>query len=92
MTNRRTPAKRPTQSHTTGSWKPTIPRAELLKAIGAGAGVVVVTVLLIFVMKPADTSSAPDTSVPAVTTPTQPAGSTTLPTQPAGSTTTPSQP
>ena len=44
MTNRRTPAKRPTKSTT---WKPTRARAELVKAIGAVTGVVLLTALLI---------------------------------------------
>jgi hypothetical protein len=92
VTNRRKPTQRPTNA----AWKPTRPRRELFTAIGAGAGVVVVTMLLIFVMKPADTST-PDTSVPGITTPTQSSDSTpTLPptstTLPALSTTTASQP
>jgi hypothetical protein len=90
VTNRRKPALR-----TTGAaWKPTRPRSELFKAIGAGAAVALVTVLAIFVMKPPDSPSTPSVTTP-VTTPTQsidptgtlPASST--PTLPASSTTTP---
>ncbi len=81
MTNRRTPAKRPTKSTT---WKPSRPRAELYKAIGGAAGVVLVTVLLIFIMKPGDSSSSPAT-IPN-TSVTQPTDSTTPATTPAAST------
>ena len=63
MTNRRKPAQRPTST----AWKPTRPRAELLTAIGAACAVVVVTVLVIFLIKPSDSATVPST--PAVTTP-----------------------
>ncbi|MGZ4736365.1 MAG: hypothetical protein ACXVKA_12725 [Acidimicrobiia bacterium] len=66
MTNRRKPAQRSTGT----AWKPTRPRSELYKAIGASGGIVVLTALLIFLMKPGD-STTPSTSVP-VTTQTQP--------------------
>jgi hypothetical protein len=83
MTNRRTPTKRTTAT----DWKPSRPRSELLKAIGGAGSVVVLTVLLIFLMKPGDTSSS-NTPLPApVTTPSQPAGDTTA-SLPADSTTT----
>ena len=49
MTNRRTPAKRPTTSST---WKPTQPRASCSRRSVAAGAVVVITVLLIFIMKP----------------------------------------
>ena len=78
MTNRRKPAQRPTGAE----WKPGRPRQELLKAIGGASAVVLLTALVIFVIKPADSPSTPDTSVPAATTPTQPASSTTTATQP----------
>ena len=51
MTNRRTPAKRPTRSTT---WKPGRARSEIVKAVGAAAGVVVVTILLILILNPGD--------------------------------------
>jgi hypothetical protein len=70
VTNRRTPAKRPTASK---SWKPPRPRYELAKAIGGGAAVVLVTALLIFIMKPADTGTSVPDSVP-VPPATQPTG------------------
>ena len=84
MTNRRKPAKRAT----TSTWKPGRPRSEWVKAIGAATGIVVLTVLVIFLIKPGDSTTV--TPSPAITTPTTPATSST-PTQPAGSTT-PSQP
>jgi hypothetical protein len=86
VTNRRTPAKRPTASKT---WKPGRSRSELVKAVGAASGVVIVTALLIFVMKPGDSGGSSGT-VPA-TTQTVPATTATTTGQvPAGST--PSQP
>jgi hypothetical protein len=63
VTNRRTPAKRPTRSTT---WKPGRARSEILKAVGAAAGVVVVTILLILILKPGDSGSSTGT-VPATT-------------------------
>jgi hypothetical protein len=69
VTNRR----KPTQRQTSTSWKPSRAPSELYKAIGAAAGVVVLTVVVIFVIKPGDTATVP--SSPAVTTPTTPTGS-----------------
>ena len=86
MTNRRKPAQRPTGAE----WKPGRPRQELVKAIGGGSAVVLLTALVIFVIKPGDSASS--TPAPTgITTPASiPTGSTgSLPTD---STTTPSQP
>jgi hypothetical protein len=78
VTNRRKPQQRATKS----DWKPARRRSELVKAIGAGVGIVVATALLIFLMKPSDATSAPATDTPVVdsstTLPTD--SSTTLPT------------
>lgn len=65
MTNRRKPQQRATKS----AWKPARQRSELVKAIGAGAGIVVASAWLIFLMKPSDATSAPAIN-PTVTTPT----------------------
>ncbi len=93
MTNRRTPAKRPTRSTT---WKPGRARLEIVKAVGAAAGVVVVTILLILILNPGDSGSSTGTvpattqtvpstdtasTAPGATTTTQPPAATT-PTQP----------
>ena len=91
MTNRRKPQQRATNS----DWKPPRERSELVKAIGAGAGIVVATVLLIFLMKPSDATSAPTTNttvstVPVDSSPSAPAGSST--TLPVDSTTTTTAP
>jgi hypothetical protein len=61
VTNRRTPAKRPTRSTT---WKPGRARSEIVKAVGAAAAVLVVTILLILILKPGDSGSSTGT-VPA---------------------------
>jgi hypothetical protein len=91
VTNRRKPQQRTTKS----DWKPARQRSELVKAVGAGVGIVVATALLIFLMKPSDATGTP-ASNPSVTTPTSSLpvdSSTTLPvdsstTLPADSTTT----
>jgi len=96
VTNRRKPAQRATSTE----WKPTRPRAELYKAIGGASAVVLLTALVIFVIKPADTSTSTPSPVPATTPatiPTGPTGSlptdpTTTPSLPTDSTTTPTQP
>jgi hypothetical protein len=83
VTNRRRPAQRTTSS----DWKPTRPKAELFKAIGGASAVVLLTVLAIFLMKPADTDA---TTPPPAITPNQPTEPTpTTPTQPGETTTTP---
>jgi hypothetical protein len=65
VTNRRKPSRQPSSS-----WNPGRPRAELLKAIGGAAGVVLLTALIIFIIKPGDSggSSVPTPS-PGVTVP-----------------------
>jgi hypothetical protein len=92
VTNRRKPTQRPTAA----AWKPTRPRSELYTAIGAACGVLLLTVLVIFLIKPADSTTLPST--PAVTTPagstdtTVPAATGSLPSESTTSTTTPAQP
>ncbi len=76
MTARRTSGRGAPQA----TWKDPRRRPELLKAIGAGAGVVVLTALAIFVMKPGGTSTPTQTPIqnfPTDTTPsTVPTGAT----------------
>ncbi len=55
MTSRRSSGRGQPQA----TWKDPRRRPELLKAIGAGAGVVLITALIIFLIKPASTSSSP---------------------------------
>jgi hypothetical protein len=55
MTSRRSSGRGQPQA----TWKDPRRRPELLKAIGAGAGVVLITALIIFLIKPGSTSSSP---------------------------------
>ena len=55
MTSRRSSGRGQPQA----TWKDPRRRPELLKAIGAGAGVVIITALIIFLIKPGSTSSSP---------------------------------
>jgi cytoskeletal protein RodZ len=57
----------------------------MAKAVGGAVGVVVVTALVIFVIKPGDVNTS-NPATPAVTTPTVPTGDTTA-TVPTGNTT-----
>jgi hypothetical protein len=96
VTNRRKPAQRPTGA----DWKPGRPRNELVKAIGGGSAVVLLTALVIFVIKPGDaaTSTPAPTgittpaSIPTGATGSLPTDSTTTPTQAPAATSTPTQP
>jgi cytoskeletal protein RodZ len=81
VTNRRKPTQRSTKS----DWKPGRAPGEMAKAVGGAVGVVLVTALVIFVIKPGDVNTS-NPSTPAVTTPTVPTGDTTA-TVPTGDTT-----
>jgi hypothetical protein len=71
VTNRRKPSQRQTSS----SWNPGRPRAELVKAIGGAAAVVLGTALIIFLIQPGDSGgSTVPTQSPGVTIPTGPTG------------------
>jgi hypothetical protein len=84
VTNRRKPTQRTTKS----DWKPSRAPGEMAKAVGGAVGVVVLTALVIFVIKPGDSGAAtPDPST-VTTTPTAPTSDTTVTTLPAGATTT----
>jgi hypothetical protein len=77
VTNRRKPSRQ-----SSSSWNPGRPRAELVKAIGGAAGVVLLTALIIFLIKPGDSGgSTVPTQTPGVTVPNGSTGST-----PSGST------
>jgi hypothetical protein len=89
MSGRRASGKRPG----TTDWRQSERRSEIVKAVGAAGGVVLLTALIIFLLKPGDSPSSTQTPIPQtpVTNPTgsTPAGS--LPTD-STATTAPSTP
>jgi hypothetical protein len=54
-----TPRRAPGRGQTPPTWKDPRRRPELLKAIGAGSAIVLITALTIFLIKPDDPASAP---------------------------------
>jgi hypothetical protein len=101
------PRRNPGRGTPQATWKDPRRRPELAKAIGAGAAVVLLTALIIFLIQPGDTTPAiqtpiqtPVQSVPTGVTdstvsslpPVTTPSDTTDTTVPAGSSTTPTQP
>jgi hypothetical protein len=60
MTPRRTSGRRPG----TTDWRQAERRTEVAKAVGAAGGVVVLTALIIFLIKPGDSSTSTQTPIP----------------------------